>query len=115
MGADTICIKDMANLLLPYDAYSLVKKLKESHQACPIHLHTHNTTGTGDMVYLKAIEAGVDIVDCRAFSAGQRHLASPATESLVATLNGTEYDTGIDLDMLHQGDCDHFRKVRRSA
>ena len=62
LGADTICIKDMANLLLPYDAYSLVSKLKKATKL-PIHLHTHNTTGTGDMVYLKAIEAGCDIVD----------------------------------------------------
>ena len=60
MGADTICIKDMANLLLPYKAYSLVKKLKQAVKA-PIHLHTHNTSGTGDMTLLKAIEAGVDI------------------------------------------------------
>ena len=62
MGADTICIKDMANLLLPYDAYSLVKKLKEN-VGVPIHLHTHNTTGTGDMTNLMAAQAGVDIVD----------------------------------------------------
>ena len=64
MGADTICIKDMANLLLPYDAYSLVKKLKEN-VSVPIHLHTHNTTGTGDMVNLMAAQAGVDIVEDR--------------------------------------------------
>ena len=63
MGADTICIKDMANLLLPYDAYKLVKKLKEN-VGVPIHLHTHNTAGTGDMTNLMAAEAGVDIVDC---------------------------------------------------
>lgn len=62
MGADNICIKDMANLLLPYDAYTLVKRIKEK-VSVPIHLHTHNTTGTGDMTLLKAIEAGVDIVD----------------------------------------------------
>ena len=74
MGADTICIKDMANLLLPYDAYSLVKKLKEN-VSVPIHLHTHNTTGTGDMVNLMAAQAGVDIVDParkRPLSAGNR-------------------------------------------
>ena len=63
MGADTICIKDMANLLLPYDAYKLVKKLKEN-VSVPIHLHTHNTAGTGDMTNLMAAQAGVDIVDC---------------------------------------------------
>ena len=63
MGADTICIKDMANLLLPKDAFKLVKALKEKISV-PIHLHTHNTTGTGDMTYLMAVLAGVDIVDC---------------------------------------------------
>ena len=94
MGADTICIKDMANLLLPYDAYSLVKKLKEN-VSVPIHLHTHNTTGTGDMVNLMAAQAGVDIVDC-ALSPLANGTSQPATESLVATLQGTSRDTGLD-------------------
>ncbi|MGI5900370.1 MAG: oxaloacetate decarboxylase subunit alpha [Christensenellales bacterium] len=98
LGADTICIKDMANLLLPYDAYKLVKKLKEKVKV-PIHLHTHNTAGTGDMTILKAIEAGVDIVDT-ALSPLGNGTAQPATEPLVATLKGTEYDTGFDLSLL---------------
>ena len=84
MGADTICIKDMANLLLPADAYSLIKKLKEK-VSIPIHLHTHNTTGTGSMVYLMAAQAGVDIVDC-ALSPFANGTSQPATESLVATM-----------------------------
>ena len=110
MGADNICIKDMANLLLPYDAYSLVKKLKRALRPTTlVHLHTHNTTGTGDMVNLKAIEAGCDIVDC-ALSPMGNGTAQPATESLVATLRGTEYDTGIDLDLLTKA-TDHFRGV----
>ncbi len=110
MGADNICIKDMANLLLPYDAYSLVKKLKQALKPeTLVHLHTHNTTGTGDMVNLKAIEAGCDIVDC-ALSPMGNGTAQPATESLVATLRGTEYDTGIDLDLLTKA-TDHFRGV----
>ena len=110
MGADNICIKDMANLLLPYDAYSLVKKLKQALKPeTLVHLHTHNTTGTGDMVNLKAIEAGVDIVDC-ALSPMGNGTSQPATESLVATLRGTEYDTGIDLNLLTQA-TDHFRGV----
>ena len=110
MGADNICIKDMANLLLPYDAYSLVKKLKQALKPeTLVHLHTHNTTGTGDMVNLKAIEAGVDIVDC-ALSPLGNGTSQPATESLVATLRGTEYDTGIDLNLLTQA-TDHFRGV----
>ena len=108
MGADTVCIKDMANLLLPMDAYSLVKKLKENISV-PIHLHTHNTTGTGDMVNLKACEAGVDIVDC-ALSPLANGTSNPATESLVATLKGTERDTGLDLAKLSEAAV-HFRKV----
>ena len=100
MGADNICIKDMANLLLPYTAYDLVKKLKEVLKPeTKIHLHTHNTTGTGDMVNLKAIEAGCDIVDT-ALSPLGNGTSQPATEAFVATLDGTEYDTGIDIEKL---------------
>ena len=108
MGADVICIKDMANLLLPYDAYSLVKKMKENIKV-PIHLHTHNTTGTGDMTYLMAAQAGVDIVDC-ALSPFANGTANPATEALVATLQGTERDTGLDLEKLSDI-ATHFRGV----
>ena len=108
MGADVICIKDMANLLLPYDAYSLVKKLKEN-VSLPIHLHTHNTTGTGDMVYLMAAQAGVDIVDT-ALSPFANGTSQPATEALVATLQGTERDTGLDLRALSNA-AEHFRNV----
>jgi len=100
MGADTVCIKDMANLLLPYDAYRLVTRLKKEIDV-PIHLHTHNTTGTGDMVYLMAAQAGVDIVDC-ALSPFGNGTAQPATEPLVATLQGTERDTGLDLKKLSE-------------
>jgi len=100
MGADNICIKDMANLLLPYTAYDLVKGMKAVLKPeTKIHLHTHNTTGTGDMVNLKAIEAGCDIVDT-AISALGNGTSQPATEPLVATLSGTEYDTGIDINKL---------------
>lgn len=108
MGADVICIKDMANLLLPYNAYSLVKKLKENISV-PIHLHTHNTTGTGDMTYLMAAQAGVDIVDC-ALSPFANGTSNPSTEALVATLQGTERDTGLDLVKLSDIAA-HFRKV----
>ena len=108
IGADTICIKDMANLLLPNDAYSLVKKLKEK-VSIPIHLHTHNTTGTGSMVYLMAAMAGVDIVDC-ALSPFANGTSQPDTESLVATLSGTDRDTGLDLNKLNEAAV-HFRSV----
>ena len=110
MGADNICIKDMANLLLPYTAYDLVSKLKkELKPQTKIHLHTHNTAGTGDMVNLKAIEAGVDIVDC-ALSPLGNGTSQPATEPLVATLKGTPYDTGIDIQKLLPI-VNHFKKV----
>ena len=108
MGADTICIKDMANLLLPYDAYSLVKRLKAEVDV-PIHLHTHNTTGTGDMTYLMAMQAGVDIVDT-ALSPFGNGTSQPATEPLVATLKGHERDTGLDLNALSEA-AKHFRTV----
>ena len=108
MGADVICIKDMANLLLPPAAYSLVKRLKET-VSIPIHLHTHNTTGTGDMVYLMAAMAGVDIVDT-ALSPLANGTSQPATESLVATLQGTARDTGLDLNKMSDAAV-HFRKV----
>jgi len=108
MGADTICIKDMANLLLPYDAYSLVKKLKEN-VSVPIHLHTHNTAGTGDMTNLMAAQAGVDIVDC-ALSPLANGTSNPSTESMVATMKGTDRDTGLDLEVLSRA-AKHFRGI----
>ncbi len=108
MGAKTICIKDMANLLLPYDAYSLVKKLKEN-VGVPIHLHTHNTAGTGDMTNLMAAQAGIDIVDC-ALSPLANGTSNPSTEAMVATLKGTDRDTGLDLETLSKAAA-HFRGV----
>lgn len=108
MGADTICIKDMANLLLPYDAYKLVSELKRS-VSVPIHLHTHNTAGTGDITNLMAAQAGVDIVDT-ALSPLANGTSQPATESLVATLQGTDRDTGLDLVKLNEAAA-YFRTV----
>ena len=98
----------MANLLLPMDAYSLVKRLKET-VSIPIHLHTHNTTGTGDMVYLMAAMAGVDIVDT-ALSPLGNGTSQPATEALVATLQGSTRDTGLDLGKMSEAAV-HFRKI----
>ncbi len=108
MGADIICIKDMANLLLPYTVYELVSRIKDKVKI-PVHLHTHNTAGTGDMVNLKAIEAGCDIVDT-ALSPLGNGTSQPATESLVASLQGTQYDTGLDLEKLNKCTV-YFRKV----
>jgi pyruvate carboxylase subunit B len=98
MGADSICIKDMAGLLSPYDAYELVKELKRVLDI-PVQLHTHYTTGFGSMTYLKAAEAGVDVVDCALAPLALRS-SQPAVEPLVVTLYGTERDTGLDLRSL---------------
>ena len=95
MGANSICIKDMAGLLKPYDAYDLVKAIKET-VSIPVQLHTHYTSGLASMTLLKAIEAGVDVVDT-AISPMAMGTSQPPTESIVATLQGTEYDTGIKL------------------
>lgn len=108
MGADSICVKDMANLLLPAQAYELVRRLKENVDV-PIHLHTHDTTGTGPIVLWAAAEAGVDIVDT-ALSPFANGTSQPATESLVAALAGTPRDTGIELEALAPA-ADHFRRV----
>ena len=108
MGADVICIKDMANLLLPINAYNLIKRLKEN-VSLPIHLHTHNTAGTGSMVYLMAAQAGVDIIDC-ALSPFANGTSQPATESIVASLQGSDRDTGLDLTMMSKA-ANHFKEV----
>lgn len=108
MGADIICIKDMANILLPDAAYHLIRKLKE-RVSIPIHLHTHNTTGTGSMVYLAAAMAGVDMIDC-ALSPFANGTSQPATESMVAALQGTSRDTGLDLQKMNQA-ASHFKTV----
>ena len=112
MGADNICLKDMANLLLPFRAYTLVSALKKALKpTTKLHLHTHNTTGTGDMTYLMAILAGVDIVDT-ALSPLGNGTSQPATEPLVATLQGTPYDTGIDINKLLPI-VKHFKTVEK--
>ncbi len=108
-GADSICIKDMAGLLIPYEAEKLVTELKKAVKV-PIQLHTHYTSGVGSMTYLKAIEAGVDVVDC-ALSPLAMGTSQPATEPLVKALEGTDYDTGINLDALTEI-ADYFKPLR---
>ncbi|MEW6672916.1 MAG: pyruvate carboxylase subunit B [Thermodesulfobacteriota bacterium] len=98
MGADTVCIKDMAGILSPYDAYHLVAALKKVITV-PLHIHTHYTSGMGSMTYLKAIEAGVDIIDTCLAPFALRS-SQPAVEPLVVTLHGTPRDTGLDLNKL---------------
>jgi len=98
MGADSICIKDQAGLISPYDAYELIKALKENLKV-PIDLHTHYTTGQASMSVLKAIEAGVDIIDT-ALSPFALRSSQPAIEPLVVALYGTDRDTGLDIEQL---------------
>ena len=98
MGADSICIKDMAGILAPYDAYDLIKALKGTVKL-PIQLHTHYTSGMGSMTYLKAVEAGVDVIDT-ALAPFALRSAQPALEPIVVTLEGTPWDTGLDLNKL---------------
>ena len=110
MGADSICIKDMAGLLLPYDAYDLVKAVKAVVDV-PVELHTHYTAGVASMTVLKAIEAGCDIVDT-ALSPMALGTSQPATEPTVAVLQGTPFDTGLDLNQLDV--CSkYFDKLRQ--
>ena len=98
MGADSICIKDQAGLISPYDAYELVKALKQNLKV-PVELHTHYTSGQGSMSLLKAIEAGVDIIDT-ALSPFALRSSQPAIEPLVVALYGTNRDTGLDIERL---------------
>ncbi len=98
MGADSICIKDMAGLIAPYDAYEIIKALKATVE-CPIHLHSHFTSGMASMTHLKAIEAGVDIIDT-CMSPYAYRTSHPAIEPLVMALLGTNRDTGFDIQSL---------------
>ena len=98
MGSDSLCIKDMAGIMAPYDAYELIKALKETVKI-PIQLHTHYTSGMGSMTYLKAVEAGVDVIDT-ALAPFALRSSQPAVEPIVVTLEGTPWDTGLDLAKL---------------
>ncbi|MEE8835452.1 MAG: oxaloacetate decarboxylase subunit alpha [Eubacteriales bacterium] len=109
MGADSICIKDMAGLLLPYEAPKLIGALKEVTDL-PIELHTHYTSGVASMTYMKAVEAGVDIIDT-AMSPFAMGTSQPATEVMVKTFQGTPYDTGFDMKLLEEI-ADYFRPYR---
>ena len=110
MGADSIVIKDMAGLLTPYGTYELVKAIKAAIDV-PLVIHSHSTAGLAPLCQLKAIEAGADRIDTAisSFASGTSH---PATESQVAALKGTEYDTGLDLELLGEI-ADYFREVRK--
>ncbi len=109
MGADSICIKDMAGLLVPYEAEKLVKALKEGTKL-PIQLHTHYTSGVAAMTYMKAVEAGCDIIDT-AMSPLSMGTSQPATEVMAKTFEGTPYDPGFDMDLLAEI-ADYFKPLR---
>ncbi len=109
MGADSICIKDMAGLLVPTKATELVQALKAGTKL-PIQLHTHYTSGVAAMTYMKAVEAGCDIIDT-AMSPLSMGTSQPATEVMVAAFEGTEYDSGFDQNLLAEI-ADHFRPLR---
>ncbi|MGI6227220.1 MAG: sodium-extruding oxaloacetate decarboxylase subunit alpha [Peptococcales bacterium] len=111
LGADSICIKDMAGILTPYAAYDLVSALKKE-LGLPIQMHTHYTSGMGSMMYLKAIEAGADVVDT-ANSALALGTSQPATETMVAVLNDAGYETGINLDEVSSL-AEYFKDVRKN-
>ena len=112
LGADSICIKDMAGLLLPKPAYDLVKAIKEEVDL-PIEVHSHYTSGVASMTYLKAVEAGADIIDTD-MSPLSMGTAQPATEVMAAALKGTEYDTGLDENLLKEI-SDYFKPIREEA
>ncbi len=112
MGADSICIKDMAGLLVPYKATELITAMKSATKL-PIDLHTHYTSGVASMTYLKAVEAGVDIIDC-AMSPFALGTSQPATEVMVETFKGTPYDTGYDQNLLAEI-ADYFRPFREEC
>ncbi len=112
LGADSICIKDMAGLLLPKPAYDLVKAIKEEVDL-PIEVHSHYTSGVASMTYLKAVEAGADIIDTD-MSPLSMGTAQPATEVMVAALKGTEFDTGLDESLLKEI-SDYFKPIREEA
>ena len=109
LGVQSICIKDMAGLLLPEDAFNLVTALKKNLDL-PVELHTHYTSGLGSMTYMRAIQAGVDIIDT-ALSPFSMGTSQPPTESMVAALRNTEYDTGLDLDKLSRITA-YFKPIR---
>lgn len=109
MGADSIAIKDMSGILLPEFAYTLVKELK-SILRVPLEIHTHATAGLASMTYLRAIEAGADIIDT-AISPLSGGTSQPATESIVRSLEGTERETGFDLNLLREI-AEYFKPIR---
>ncbi|MDO4352979.1 MAG: pyruvate carboxylase subunit B, partial [Clostridia bacterium] len=109
MGADSVCIKDMAGLLDPYNTYKLVKDIKAAI-SIPLEIHTHATSGLGSLTYMKAIEAGADMIDT-ALSPFAEGTSQPPTEPIAFAFKGTEYDLGLDLDLLNEA-SEYFKPIR---
>jgi len=110
MGSDSICLKDMAGLLHPYEAFEITRRIKEAVDV-PLQLHCHCTSGMAEMSYVKAVEAGMDVVDC-AISSLSQGTSQPPAESLVATFEETEHDAGLDLEQLTEI-SEYFVDVRK--
>lgn len=109
MGADSVCIKDMAGLLDPYNTYKLVKDIKAAI-SIPLEIHTHATSGLGSLTYMKAIEAGADMIDT-ALSPFAEGTSQPPTEPIAFAFKGTEYDLGLNLDLLNEA-SEYFKPIR---
>ena len=112
MGCDSVCLKDMAGLLHPYDAYEIIRSMKEA-VSIPIQLHCHCTAGLAEMSYVKAVEAGVDVIDC-AISSMSQGTSQPPCETIVASFQDSEHDAKLDLEQLTHI-SDYFAEVRRSG
>ncbi|MCL6638216.1 MAG: pyruvate carboxylase subunit B [Firmicutes bacterium] len=110
LGCHSICIKDMAGIIAPYTAYDIVKGMKDAGIKIPIQLHCHYTSGMGAMAYLKAVEAGCDIIDC-AISTMANQTSQPAVETMAAAFRGTAWDPGLDLKLLTEI-ADYWKEVR---
>ncbi len=110
MGCDSVCLKDMAGLLHPYDAYEIIRSMKEA-VSIPIQLHCHCTAGLAEMSYVKAVEAGVDVIDC-AISSMSQGTSQPPCETVVASFQGSEHDAKLDLEQLTHI-SDYFAEVRK--
>ena len=108
-GADSICIKDMSGILLPYEAVEMVKRIKEAVNV-PLQIHSHFTSGVANQTYMKAVEAGVDIIDT-ALSPFGNGTSQPSTEPMVASLQNSPYDTGLDLGLLNEI-AEYFRPIK---
>jgi pyruvate/oxaloacetate carboxyltransferase len=111
LGCHSICIKDMAGIIAPYIVYDIVRAMKDAGIKIPLQLHCHYTSGMGAMAYMKAVEAGCDIIDC-SISTMANQTSQPAVETMAASFKGTEWDPGMDLKLLTEI-ADYWKEVRK--